>query len=58
MVLLITLAHRTDDAVDERDLVLRDAVFLVEVRIGPGPIPPLYGDPAVHAAKDVLGRLS
>src|SRR5882672_3558389 len=35
IVLLITLAHRTNHAVKERDFLLSDAVLLVENLVGP-----------------------
>src|SRR5947208_16178236 len=58
IVLLIVLAHRPNHALDERDLILGDAVLLVERGIGPAPIPWLYGNPPVHAAENVLGGLA
>src|SRR5213592_4362115 len=58
IVLRIALAHRPNHALDEGNLVLRDAVLLVQGGIGPLPIPSLYGHPPVHAAESVLGGLA
>src|SRR6266498_3170717 len=58
MVLIIVVAHRPNHTLDERNLVLRDAVLLVEGGIRPCLVPGLYRNPAVHSAENVLGRLS
>src|SRR5690242_18736612 len=55
--LFIGFTDRTDHALDEFDLILRDAVLLVKVGIGPDPVPRLHRRPPIHAAKDVLGWL-
>ena len=58
MVLLIALAHRPDHAIDERDLVLVDAVLFVEQLVGPSPVPRLLWNPRVGRTQCVLRYLS
>src|SRR5215472_11977575 len=58
MVLLITLTHRSYHAVDERDLILCDAVLLVEHPVGPFPVHRQVGHEREPFAVEVLRVLT
>src|ERR1017187_7830043 len=57
ILLLIVLAHRSNHALDECDLVLRDAVLRVEQIVSPSPVPRLLWHPCVSGSQGVLGDL-
>src|SRR3978361_702005 len=58
MVLFILPAHRSNHRLNKRLFVSTDSGFLIKVSIGSSPVPSLCGNPAVHAAEDVLGGLA